>query len=316
MQILFGVLLGLLLTGLGILLVFFSLRWLFTDTVSLRVREVALVENPSSRQSSQAVSVRSLDLTGSFFDRVLNPFFRQVARLFRRFTPASMIEEHDRKLTIAGHPLHLGAREFIGLRVVFLLVGLVLAFFILQQGRETLYYVGSAGALIASLLYPEVWLNRKVRERQEAISKTLPDTLDMLAVCAAAGLGFDQSMQRVSEFWETAMAMEFGRVISEMELGFARSEALRNMVDRTDVTELSSFVSLIIQSEKLGMSVSQTLQSYAEQMRIERRFKAQEQARKLPNKMLFPLVFLIFPSLLAVILGPSIPSLVDLFSNF
>jgi tight adherence protein C len=138
--------------------------------------------------------------------------------------------------------------------------------------------------------------------------------MDMLSVCATAGLGFDQSMQRVSEYWQTSMGDEFGRVIAEMEMGLARQDALRNLAYRTDVTELSSFVSLISQAEKLGMSISNTINAMAEQMRIERQFRAQEEARKLPNKILFPLVFFIFPSMIAVILGPSLPALVDLFT--
>ncbi len=90
---------------------------------------------------------------------------------------------------------------------------------------------------------------------------------------------------------------------------------MRNMVTRTEVEEISSFVALILQADQLGMSISDTLQAIAEQMRIERRFRAQEQAQKAPTKMLFPMVFLIFPALIAVVLGPSIPAIIDLFRN-
>jgi tight adherence protein C len=123
----------------------------------------------------------------------------------------------------------------------------------------------------------------------------------------------DQSLQRVSENWRTELSAEFGRVVSEMEMGVSRSAALRNLADRLDISELSSFVAVIIQSDQLGMSIADTLQAQAEQMRIERRFRAQEQARKVPLKMLFPMILLIFPAMLAVVCGPTIPILVNFF---
>jgi tight adherence protein C len=138
----------------------------------------------------------------------------------------------------------------------------------------------------------------------------------MLTVCASAGLGFDQSMQRVAEHWTTPIGIEFGRVISEMEMGLSRRDAMRNMADRLDVSELSSFVSFLLQSDQLGMSISDTLHAQADQMRIERRFRAQEQAQRIPTRMLFPMVFLIFPALLAIVLGPALPRLFDVFSGF
>ena len=148
-----------------------------------------------------------------------------------------------------------------------------------------------------------------------AIVKALPDALDMLSVCAHAGLGFDQSLQRISEHWDTALAKEFGRVVTEIGMGIPRRIALRNIAERLDVTELSSFIAVIIQSDKLGMSITQTLHAQAKQMRIERRFRAQEQARKMPIKMLFPLMLFIFPSMFAVILGPMVPILDQLFDT-
>jgi tight adherence protein C len=137
----------------------------------------------------------------------------------------------------------------------------------------------------------------------------------MLSVTAEAGLGFDQSLQRVSEYWKTPVGVEFGRVVAEMEMGVSRQQALRNMADRLDIHELSSFVAVIIQSDQLGMSIADALQAQAQQMRIERRFRAQEAARKVPLKMLFPMMLLIFPAMLAVVCGPSIPILSDFFQT-
>ncbi|RPI32246.1 MAG: type II secretion system F family protein [Chloroflexota bacterium] len=162
---------------------------------------------------------------------------------------------------------------------------------------------------------PKVWLDRKVRFRQNKVRRGLPDALDMLSVCSSAGLGFDQSLKRVSEYWDTPVGAEFGRVITEIEMGLSRREALRNLSDRLEVAEVSSFVSFILQTEQLGLSISDTLHSLADQMRIERRLRAQEQAQKVPTKMLFPMVFLIFPALMALILGPVVPTMVEFFAN-
>jgi tight adherence protein C len=112
------------------------------------------------------------------------------------------------------------------------------------------------------------------------------------------------------------MGKEFARVTAEMEMGLSRRDAMRNMADRLDVSEVSSFVSVILQSEQLGMSITDTLHAQADQMRVERRFRAQEQARTLPVKMLIPLAFLIFPAIMAVVLGPAVPQILGMFNNF
>lgn len=185
--------------------------------------------------------------------------------------------------------------------------------FMLRQGTDLINIIAAALVGYVGLMGPSVWLKRKVRRRQDQIRKGLPDALDMLSVTAEAGLGFDQSLQRVSEYWENPISVEFGRVVAEMEMGVSRRQALRNMADRLGVAELSSFVAVIIQSDQLGMSIADALHAQAEQMRIERRFRAQEAARKVPLKMLFPMLLLIFPAMLAVVCGPSLPILADFF---
>jgi tight adherence protein C len=214
---------------------------------------------------------------------------------------------------IADKPYGLGPREFYGFRIIFMILGIWAAFFMLRQSTDLIYIIGAGLIAYVGVLGPTVWLKRKARKRQDQIRKGLPDALDMLSVTATAGLGFDQSLQRVSEYWHTPVGIEFGRVVAEMEMGISRRNALRNMADRLDVPELSSFIAVIIQSDQLGMSIADALHAQAEQMRIERRFRAQEAARKVPLKMLFPMMLLIFPAMLAVVCGPSIPILSDFF---
>jgi tight adherence protein C len=316
MSIFFAVIAGAFIVLFGILVLFLSLRWLGGDELSSRIQTYVVEEERQMERWSPIVNVRTRELSGSMLTRILNPWFKRIAGLFGRLTPASNLEEINHKLYIAGNPMGMGASEFYGLRLLFTLLGMALAYLIISRGLAPLNILGSIMAVVLGLLLPTAWLQSMVRRRQNVIRKGLPDALDMLSVCADAGLGFDQSLQRVSEHWRTPVAIEFGRVVSEMEMGLSRREALRNLADRLEVTELSSFVAVLLQSDQLGMSIADTLHSQAEQMRVERRFRAQEQARTIPIKMLIPLAFFIFPAIMAVLLGPSLPPLIELFSGF
>ncbi len=319
----------------GALFTALTLKSATVDAVSQRLH--VYVSDPKRGRSGQAntLAFRRYDLSGSFASRIVVPWIKSIGRLVGRITPAQTIENLERQLAIAGNPMGLGPREFYGIRLLFTLVGFGLAISMLRAGVNAappgpagaatlqpvtaplnLTSLMAAGlALVVCTSLPKTWLRRRVRTRQDGIRKALPDGLDMLSVSAEAGLGFDQALQRVSERWDTPLGAEFGRVVAEMGMGVPRRTALRNLADRLQVSELSTFVAVIIQSDELGMSIAQTLHSQAEQMQIERRFRAQEQARKMPLKMLFPLLLLIFPAMFAVILGPLIPVLAELFTT-
>jgi tight adherence protein C len=301
----------------GVFVVVVGLRGLQTDDVTNRLDEY-LAEAGKKRESvlsSEAWAIRTRELSGTMTTRILVPMLKRLGRTLSRITPAGMMSSLDQQLTVAGNPMGIGAREFYGIRMVTSLLGIVLAYLVLNRFDGPLYSLLAVLVLVLFFFLPTLLLLRRIRHRQDTIRRGMPDALDMLSVCASAGLGFDQSLQRVSEYWRTPIGIEFGRVVLEMEMGLSRGEALRNMADRLDVVELSTFVSLILQSEQLGMSISNTLHAQAEQMRIFRRFKAEEEIRKLPNKMLIPITFCIFPSILAVILGPSIPVLMSFFTT-
>jgi tight adherence protein C len=315
MQILIQVIISAVLGIAGIAILLLSLRWLTSNNMGRRL--VQYVEAPLENTDLRSKIIRSQPrlITGTFGSRVVVPAVKWIGALFGRITPAGSIEDLARKLMIAGNPLGLGAREFYGISIASTLLGVYLAFVIIRRGTSTLNVVLSVLILILLYYFPKAWLQSKVSSRQNKVRKGLPDALDMLSVCATAGLGFDQSLQRVSEYWDTPIGHEFGRVINEMEMGLTRREALRNLTDRLEIREVASFVALILQTEQLGMSISDTLHAQAEQMRIERRFRAQEQAQRAPIKMLIPMALLIFPALLAVILGPAIPAIIEAFSN-
>ncbi len=317
MTLLTPLLMGLGLLAAGIMIVIISLRWFNADDVSERIEQFVTDSegNPVNWRIQKMAERR--DFSSSFASRTVFPFFRRIAQFLGRYTPAGTMEAIGRQLVIAGHPYNLGPREFYGIRIVTTAAGIFLGYMVLaRRGLDLLNILLAFCVFLLLFLFPVLWLRLKVNKRQKLIQKQLPDALDMLSVCATAGLGFDQSIQRVSEFWDTELSAEFARTIAEMEMGLSRSEALRNLADRLDVPELSSFVTLILQADQLGMSIADTLTSQAEQMRVERHYRAEEQARKIPIKMLLPMVFLIFPAILAIILGPAVPDLIGFFQNF
>jgi tight adherence protein C len=132
----------------------------------------------------------------------------------------------------------------------------------------------------------------------------------LLTISVESGLGFDPALQRVAEKWDNALTREFARVLSEMRIGKTKREALREMSLRADEDSLTTFVSSVIQADTLGVPITQVLRIQSEAMRVKRRQRAEEMAQKAPLKMLFPMVFLIFPALYVVILGPAVPQIV------
>lgn len=300
---------------LGVITFVLVLQSFRTDEVTQRLHNYVSEAAIQTRQIDSLPSIRSKELSGSILNRTIVPVFKRLVKFVGRLTPSSSMEELNRQLTIAGNPMGLGAREFYGIRLLFTILGILLAYVTVRRNFTFQGLILAGLVLIISSYLPKQWLKSRVRSRQNRIRKGLPDALDMLSVCSDAGLGFDQSMLRVSEHWKTAIGEEFYRVISEMEMGISRQRALRNLSERLEVEELSSFVAVILQSDQLGMSIADTLHTQALQMREERRFRAQEEARKIPLKMLFPMLLFIFPAMMIVILGPVFPIISEMFGR-
>lgn len=259
----------------------------------------------------------SLELQAPFAQRVLQPLVKRLLGMLGRVSPQKNLEKLRRDLLIAGSPLGLGPLDFVGLRLLTLVVGIVfvvsaLAWLAVPFPRSLL--LGGAGVLLL-VRAPVFWLHRRMHLRRKAILLALPDALDMLTVCVDAGLGLESAFLRVGESWSHELAKEFERAVTEMGLGMSWREALRNLVYRTDVLELSSLVAVLLQADQMGFSISDTLHAQADQMRVRRRQRAQELARAAPLKMLFPMVFFILPATLAVVIGPAIPAIMAAFNG-
>jgi tight adherence protein C len=299
----FAIVIGVLVGG-GILLLFVGLAsGSPVDPVQARLTQLG---------SAQARNLEELELQQPFTERTLRPLVARISKMSSRLGSASSTENAEKRLAMAGNPGDLRVTDWMGVKV---LVGIAmsaiafLVFGLLIGGVVVGLFLGLVGFGIGFLI-PEFWLGRRIKARQKLILRMIPDTLDLLTISVRAGLGFDGALAKVVEKLPGPLTDEFRRALAEVRVGKARRDALRDMVPRTHVQPLSNFIGAIIQAEQLGVSISKVLQVQSEQLRIERRQRAEEQAARAPIKMLFPLVGCIFPSLFIVILGPAIISII------
>lgn len=194
-----------------------------------------------------------------------------------------------------------------GFKILFPVVLLALVFLTgLYQFNAVLAIVL---ALVIGYLGPDIWLTSRVKARQRLLRRALPDGLDLLVICVEAGIGLDQALLRVSEELALAhpvLSEELRQVNFEMRMGKTRLEAMRELARRTGSDDIKALVSMLIQTERFGTSVAQSLRIQSDELRIKRRQRAEEQAAKTTVKMVPALVFFIFPALMVVILGPAI----------
>jgi tight adherence protein C len=255
-----------------------------------------------------AKDLQELELQQPFFDRTIKPLAGRLSGAVARITSSSFTERTEKRLAMAGNPGDMKVSDWLGIKVIAsgVFAGVLFILFGVLGGDITQgLLMGLLGAGIG-YIGPEFWLGRRVKARQKAILIQIPDALDLLTISVRAGLGFDAALGKVVEKMKGPLVDEFRRALAEVRVGKARREALRDIVPRTEVQPLSNFISAIIQAEQLGVSISKVLQVQSEQLRIERRQRAEEQAAQAPIKMLFPLVGCIFPSLFVVILGPAL----------
>jgi tight adherence protein C len=262
------------------------------------------------------------ELNKPFVQRVLLPLGEGVAKLFRGYMPAEIAERTHKKLVTAGLYPRVTAAQLLGLCWIGMGTGfgLVLLLLLTTRGRsggglsnnltDWIYII--IGALGGYTL-PQSVLSRRVRTRQEEILLALPYAIDILSISVEAGMGFDAGVGYTMRKLKGPLAEEFAKTLNEIRLGKPRSEALEDLGNRTGVDELKTFITAVVHASRLGGSITNTLRIQADSMRVRRRQRAQERAMKAPVKIVFPLVIFIFPALFVVILGPAIPSLMQLF---
>ncbi|MDO9556356.1 MAG: type II secretion system F family protein [Coriobacteriia bacterium] len=250
-----------------------------------------------------------------FSARVIAPTAGSIANVVRRLSPTGYSERMRGRLTRAGHPAGMSVEALLALKVVGAVSAgaICLGVMLLMASSQAGLVVFVLAATVVGFFIPELWLRNVESKRKTAIRRALPDMLDMLTISVEAGLGFDAAVAKLVSNSTGPLAEEFAHMLQEIQAGISRSEAFRHLSTRTDVPEVSTFVTSMVQADVFGISVSGVLRSQAKEMRTKRRQYAEEAAQKAPVKIVFPLVLCILPATLIVILGPAIVSIGQAF---
>jgi tight adherence protein C len=294
------------------LLVSLAAIGVFTNEARGVSKSLAVVEAFSS-----APKAMQDELEPSFQERVLNPLLDRCVSIGRRITPSDHAERTRKKLDIAGNPKGWTVDRLTGLKFVGLVGGAgggLLFSMVLSLGLAPLVALTAVGA-VGGYFGPNMYLYQKGYDRTAQMQRALPDALDLLVISVEAGLGFDSALQQVARNTEGPLANEFARVLQEMQIGLGRSNALRALSERSTLPDLRSFASAMVQADAFGIPIGQVLRVQSDEIRVKRRQRAEEQAQKVPVKILMPLMGCILPCLFIVILGPAVISLSEVFGS-
>jgi tight adherence protein C len=269
-------------------------------------------------ESNEPVTLAQLELSKPFSERVILPMIKGAARIFSWMWPQNRINVLRTRLAMAGNPSGITAGDFVGVKgiALVLVLGVAVLFGFLTQYPLNYFSLLMLMILgVCGFFLPDVWLSRRIKQRQQGLLNALPDALDMLTIAIEAGLSFENALQEIAVKWDNELSREFTRVLRDIGMGQSRRQSLIGLSDRTGVQDIVSFVASLNQAEELGVSIGRVLSVQAEELRVRRRQRAQERANQAPIKIMFPLVFLIFPSIFAVLLGPAVPQLLRSFGS-
>jgi tight adherence protein C len=283
----------------------------------------AVMEAQSKRMAERFTSVVSEatvedvpeDLKAPFQHRVLLPLLLRAAEYAARYTPRTAVKTLTLQLDRAGRPWGMVPSVWILFRTASAGAGVLAALFagphlpippLLRLCAMTV--IAGVGAM-----GPSFWLDSRIRQRQATIRRALPDVIDLLVVSVEAGLGLDAAVAEVLERRRGPLMDELARVLGGIRVGKSRRQAWQDMAARIDLLELKGFVAALVQGWELGASISTVLRGQSEAIRTRRSLHVREVAAVLPVKMLFPLIFFIFPAMFVVILGPGVIKLLSTF---
>ena len=269
------------------------------------------------RSQVKEIDLRGKELAEPFLERALIPLVAGLGRTAKRVTPIGMRARIARKLVLAGSPPGMDAEKVAAFKI-FGSIGAAIfcyALALIGGGSKLLLTAAPIFGAMVGYLIPGGGLGQKAINRQEAIRKAMPDTMDLLTIAVEAGLGFDAALAHVRRNVSGPLSDEIGRMLQEIQLGIPRVDAFRDLASRTDVDELRAFVLALVQADTFGISIASVLRAQSKELRMKRRQRAEEKAQKIPVKLLFPLIFCILPSMFVVLLGPGIIRLARTFSG-
>jgi len=253
-------------------------------------------------------SVEEMELAQPFRERIILPALNSISKMVTRFMPSTIFEKTKENLILAGSPPNLTVSNVLAVRGIAIVSFPALYAIMVLASRSA---IGPLQLMIFIVLTyvgnkaPDMYLQMKVKSRQQAIQKALPDAIDLISVTVEAGLALEAALTRVSERIKGPLAEEIRRALMESAMGRPRRDALHDIGRRTGVSDLISFIATITQADQIGASISQVLKVQSEAMRVRRRQRAQEQGMQAPLKMLLPLIFCILPATFVVVLGPA-----------
>lgn len=261
-------------------------------------------------------AIRDETLSKPLAERAIAPIVLGMGKFMNRFTPLGYMNKLQHKLLLAGTPANLDAPSFVVIKVFTTIVGVILAFFAQGVAGSVMQRLMLLGfPVVLGFFGPDAWLSRKVGERRVLMQRALPDVLDLLVISVEAGLGFNSALARVVATVPGPLTEEFFRMLQETRVGVSRRDAMRHLMERSDLDELRSFLLAMMQAEAFGVAIARVLRVQADEMRVKRRQRAQEKAFAAPVKIVFPLIFCIFPALFIVLLGPAAIQISETFAT-
>lgn len=258
-----------------------------------------------------AVTVEYENIETTFYERNIKPIVKKISNLDsngNKQSKSARKRQEDEKLALqlrkAG--LHISVGTFNFIKTAIMIVGVIISVglgVLMMDVTNYFWLIMIVGSMVFAL-GPTLFLSSRVKSHQAAIRSQMADTLDLLSVCMEAGLSFDAALLKVSERMEGPLIDELVTVFKQIQLGKNRNEALKNLSDATDVNELKTFVSAVIQANTLGIPITNVLAAQSEQLRVTKREEIREVAAKVPTKMTIPTVLLILPAIICIIMGP------------
>lgn len=251
-----------------------------------------------------------------FADRVIDPLQQRALKIGRRISGADTAERIRRKLDLAGNPPGWTVDRVLSGKVLGAVLGLVFGLlFSLMLGSPATRIIVIVGATVVGFFAPNLYLYQRTHERSERLQRDLPDAIDLLTISVESGLGFDAALQQVARNTEGPLADELSRVLREMQIGQGRADALRALGERSNVTDVRTFVGAMVQADSFGIPVAQVLRVQSAEIRVKRRQRAEEKAQQVPVKITIPLIFCILPTLFIAVMGPAVLSIMDSFKK-
>lgn len=283
------------------------------ETIDTLARRINLISGKGNKQETVE------ELNDTFFNRFINPMLRRIRGTLSKINSKETkngkrkesIKTIEKNIRLAG--MDISAEAFNFYKQCFMAIVIIISWFVaiaFNFGAMIRFLVIVVGLIIAFLL-PNLYLTTRASARQEAIRLQLPDALDLMGVCIEAGLSFDSSLLKVSEKIQGPFIDELLVVYREIQMGVARNEALKKLSDGSEIPELKTFISALIQANQLGIPINNVMDVQSKQLRETRSQQAREKGAKAPVKMLIPMILLIFPVLFIILMGPSVLNIMD-----